>query len=125
MLQLKHRLFWLLFGWSFVVAVIVASVYPVAAMALNVNWDDKVIHAVVYFFLMIWFSGLYERRHQIVVAAFVLALGFFLEMTHLRLPYRFFEPADLAANAAGVLAGLGLSLWFLAGWCQRMESRLR
>lgn len=124
MLQLKHRLYWLLFGWLSVVAVIVASIYPVTA-ALNVSWDDKAIHAVVYFLLMIWFSGLYERRHQIVVAAFVLALGFFLEMTQLRLPYRFFEPMDLAANAAGVLAGLGLSLWFLAGWCQRMESRLR
>jgi len=124
-LQLKHRLFWFLFGWSFVVAVIVVSIYPVTAVALNVSWGDKAIHAAAYFLLMIWFSGLYERRHQIVVAAFVLALGFFLEMTQLRLPYRFFEPADLVANAAGVLAGLGLSLWFLAGWCQRIESHLR
>ena len=126
MLQLRHRWFWLLSGWIFVVAVIVGSVYPgLLLAALTGSWDDKAIHAVVYFLLMIWFAGLYERKHQTVVAVFVLALGGALEMVQWRLPYRSFEPADLAANAAGVLAGLCLALGLLAGWCHRIESRLR
>jgi len=125
-LALQHRLFWLISGWVFVIAVIVASVFPTVVLAaLNVSWGDKAIHAVTYFLLMIWFSGLYERRHQGVVAISVLTLGFLLEMIQWQLPYRFFEPADLVANAVGVLLGLGLSVWLLAGWCQRIENRLR
>jgi VanZ family protein len=118
-------LFWILSGWAFVIGVIVASVYPNALAAVNLTWGDKAIHAVTYFLMMIWFSGLYPRKHQGIVAVFVLALGFVLEMIQWRLPYRFFEPADLLANAAGVLAGLCLSVWLLAGWCQRLEGRLR
>ena len=126
MIQLKYPLFWLLSGWVFVIAVIFVSVSPIVEFAvINVNCEDKILHVVTYFLLMIWFSGLYKRRHQVGVAVFVMALGFFLEMIQLRLPYRYFEPADLVANGIGVLAGLGLSLWLLAGWCQRIEGRLR
>ena len=93
--------------------------------ALPFAWGDKLVHALAYFLMMIWFAGLYARRHQAIAALFVLALGFLMEMVQWWLPYRFFEPADLVANAVGVAAGLGMSLWLLAGWCQGMESRLR
>ena len=126
MLPLRHRWLWLLPGWALVIGIVVASVYPAVLLAtLNLGWGDKAVHAVSYCLLMIWFSGLYARRHQGVVAIFVLGLGFLLEMIQWRLPYRFFEPADLLANAAGVLVGLCLSVWLLAGWCQRLESRSR
>ena len=126
MLQLRHRWFWLVSGWVFVVAIVVASVYPAVLLAaLNVSWGDKALHAVTYFLLMIWFAGLYTRRHQVTVAILVPALGVVLAMIQWPLPYRFFEPGDLIADAVGVLVGLILSLWLLAGWCQRIESRLR
>ena len=125
MLPLRHPWLWLLPGWVLVAAVIAASVFPgIAIAALNITGADKLAHAASYCLLMIWFAGLYAPRHHGVVAVSLLALGLALELVQWSLPYRFFEPADLLANATGVVVGLGLSITFLAGWCQRMESRL-
>ncbi len=121
MLPLKFPWLWLSFGLALVVGVVAASIFPgVGIGALG----DKAAHAASYCLLMIWFSGLYARRYHGIVAVTLLALGVALEMIQLKLPYRFFEPADLLANATGVFIGLGLSFWLFAGWCQRMESRL-
>ncbi len=125
MLPLRHPWLWLLPGWVLVAAVIAASVFPgIAIAALTITGADKLAHAASYCLLMIWFAGLYARRRHGIVAVSLLALGLVLELVQWSLPYRFFEPADLLANATGVFVGLGLSVSLLAGWCQRMESRL-
>jgi hypothetical protein len=125
MLPLRHPWYWLLPGWVLVAAVIAASVFPgIAIAALNIPGGDKLAHAASYCLLMVWFAGLYAPRHHRVVALWLLALGLALEVVQWSLPYRFFEPADLLANAAGVTVGLVLSISLLSGWCQRMESRL-
>ena len=121
MLPLRYPWLWLSFGSALVVGVIVASVFPGVAIVVG---EDKFAHAASYGLLMIWFSGLYARRYHGIVAVTLLALGLVLELIQWTLPYRFFEPADLLANATGVFVGLGLSFWLFAGWCQRMESRL-
>ena len=124
MLPLKYPWLWLSLGWSLVVCVVAASVFPgVVTLAAGVTWADQAAHASSYCLLMIWFSGLYARRYHGIVAVTLLALGFALEMVQRGLPYRFFEFADLCANATGVFIGLGFSFWLLAGWCQRVESR--
>ena len=125
MLPLRHPWYWLLPGWMLVVAVIAASVFPGIAIAtLSIPGADKLAHAASYCLLMVWFAGLYAPRHYGIVALSLLALGLALEVVQWRLPYRFFEPADLLANATGIIIGLMLSISLLAGWCQRMESRL-
>jgi VanZ family protein len=124
-LPLRYPWLWLSIGLALVVCVVAASIFPnVRIVTLGLTWADKAAHAVSYGLLMIWFSGLYARRFHGIVAVTLLALGLALEMIQWTLPYRFFESADLLANAAGVLVGLGLSFWLFAGWCQRMESRL-
>jgi len=126
MLPLRHPWLWLLPGWVLVAAVIAASVFPgIAIVTLNITGADKLAHAVSYCLLMIWFAGLYAPRHHWIVAVSLLALGLVLELVQWSLPYRFFESADLLANATGVMVGLVLSIFLLAGWCQRIESRLR
>ena len=115
----------MLFGWILVAAVIFASVSPDLRLALlSFDGADKVAHATSYCLLMLWFAGLYARRHHVVVALGLLSMGGLLELIQWQLPYRSFEPTDLLANTAGVLIGLGLAVWLLAGWCQRIESRL-
>ena len=125
MLPLRHPLRWLLPGWVLVAAVIGASVFPgIAINVPNITGADKLAHGASYCLLMIWFAGLYAPRHHGIVAVLLLALGLALELVQWSLPYRAFELADLIANATGILVGLGLSASLLAGWCQRMESRL-
>jgi VanZ family protein len=115
----------MLLGWALIVTVILASVSPEVMIAvMSFKWGDKLAHATSYCVLMVWFAGLYARRHHGLVALALITLGIALELVQWTLPYRSFEPADMLANAVGVFIGLVLSVSLLAGWCQRMERRL-
>lgn len=82
------------------------------------------MHLATYGFLMLWFSGMVERRRQWLIAVFLLVLGFLLDSAQSWTPSRSFELADVAANATGILLGLVLAHFLLAGWCQRVEKLL-
>ena len=90
----------------------------------TVSISDKVLHAGSYFLLMTWFAGLYGRRHHALIAAVLLGLGIGLDIAQGGTATRMFDPRDILANALGIFFGLALSLWLLAGWCQRLERRL-
>jgi VanZ family protein len=82
------------------------------------------MHAGAYFVLMVWFAGLYHRSRHPFVAAVFIALGIVLDMLQGTTRTRTFDLQDIAADAAGVLAGLLLSIWFFEGWCLRVERYL-
>lgn len=123
MLPLRFPRIWLALGWALVAVVVVGSLVPGSAVA-RLAVEDKVLHAGSYCLLMIWFAGLYERRRHFHIALGVLSLGVVLDVIQGSLSTRSFEWADIAANGFGVAVGLGLSLWLLAGWCQRVERML-
>ncbi len=85
--------------------------------------SDKVQHAGAYFLLMVWFSGLYGRKVHPIIAVVLLLLGVALDLLQATTRTRTFELNDIAADAAGILIGLALSLSLLGGWCQRVEQR--
>ena len=70
---------------------------------------------------MIWFTGLYAKEEGKKIAFFLIFFGVLLEFIQARLPYRFFDPLDLIANAIGIFFGLFLSNIALGGWCKRVE----
>lgn len=112
----------MLFGWLLVAGIIVASVVPDLRIAMmSTGMTDKVAHSFSYFLLMFWFSGLYKRRYQMLVAAGVLVLGMLLETIQWQLPYRMSDPADLLANLIGVVTGFVFAILLSAGWCRRIE----
>lgn len=123
MLTLRYPWVWMLLGWLLVAGVVVGSLMPAAPLR-SLPFSDDIQHAFSYGVLMVWFAGLYARNRHAWIALVVLTLGVALEIIQSQLSYRTFDPADLAANAGGVLVGFGLSFWFLAGWCQRLEHRL-
>jgi len=123
MVSLRFPWLWLILGWTMVVAICVGSLMPADDMP-QFRTDDKLLHAGSYFLLMIWFGGLYERRRHAVVAVVLGGLGLLLDILQGSTSTRSFEPMDIFANMGGIAVGLGLTLWILAGWCQRMERRL-
>ena len=58
------------------------------------------------------------------VALGLLAFGALIELCQRAVGYRSAEWLDLAADAAGILAGLGIALVGAGGWCQRVEAWL-
>jgi VanZ family protein len=82
---------------------------------------DKLVHAATYFLLMVWFSGVYERKRHFWLALALVALGFALDLLQKNVSTRSFDMMDVLANGAGILVGFALARFALAGWCQRVE----
>src|SRR5690606_2477913 len=120
MVPLRYPWLWRLVGWLMIAGVIVGSLMPGQAIPKAVA-SDKLLHAGIYLLLMIWFAGLYRRSRHAWIAHGLMVLGLGLDLLQGMTSSRTFDLADVAANAAGILAALVLSYRLLEGWCQRME----
>lgn len=88
---------------------------PIKALGL-LDISDKVEHFGAYVVLG-FLPALHERRRVVgLLAAALVALGILLEFGQLLSPGRDFEIGDMVADAAGVLAGVGL------GWGPRSRA---
>ena len=122
MLPLPHGRAWLIAGWVLIACIVVGSLIPhVPTFGLRVS--DKAEHFASYFVLMLWFSGLYERkRHWLLGVAFFL-MGVALELLQGALTTtRAMDIDDALTNGAGVAAAFLLARFGLGGWTRRVEN---
>jgi VanZ family protein len=91
-----------------------------ATPAADFTFQDKAEHFLAFATLALVASiGWAQRRtQQLAVASGLLGYGVFIELVQTQLPTRNGSVADLAADAAGVAAGLWLSLQ-LRAWADR------
>lgn len=120
MLPLRYPWIWLALGWALVAGVCLGSLMPGPSVP-DIGISDKLQHAGSYFLLMVWFAGLYPRARHVWIALVLFGLGLSLDVVQGGTASRTFDLRDVAANAAGILAALGLSFFVLEGWIQRME----
>ena len=85
---------------------------------------DKWSHFLAFLLLTVWFAGLYRRGSYWRLAVGLLAFGALIELCQGAVGHRSAEWLDLAADAAGILAGLGAAWVGVGGWCQRVETWL-
>jgi VanZ family protein len=125
MLPLRYRAFWIAASLALVVTVIWGSLQTALATA-PVHGFDKVEHFSTYMFLAVWFTGIFVRPHWWRIVAGLLGLGLAMEIgQYLMQAGRMGDPLDMAANTAGVAAGVSLALLLTGGWAQKIESWLR
>jgi VanZ family protein len=125
MLPLRYRAFWIAASLAMVVIVIWGSLQTEFATA-PVHGFDKVEHFSTYMFLAVWFTGLFVRPRWWRIVAGLLGLGLAMEIgQYLMHAGRMGDPLDMAANTAGVAAGVSLALLLTGGWAQKIESWLR
>ncbi len=125
MLPLTHAPAWLAASALLVAAVVVASLAPGDA-GPDVGNLDKLGHGLAYAVLATWFGGLFARRWYWGVAIGLALLGIGLEvLQELVARNRSGDPNDVAANVAGIVAGLALAWWRTGGWALRMEAWLK
>jgi VanZ family protein len=124
MLPLAHARVWLAASVLLVAAVIVASLVPGSA-GPDMGELDKLGHFLAYAVLAAWFGGILPRDRYLAIALGLTLLGIGLEvLQELLATNREGDPVDVAANVAGVLAGLALSWWRTGDWALRMETWL-
>jgi VanZ family protein len=129
MLPLRYRERWQLAGLFLLLLALSAALMPAVWF-----WDDKSkawswfgqidkwVHGVTFFVLAVWFCGIYRRNSYWRIAIGLLAFGMFIELCQRMLSYRTAEWFDVAADAAGIVAGLIVGLAGMGGWCLRAEN---
>ena len=110
---------WLSWGYVWVTVVILISLIPPPDLSISEFASiDKVLHCLVYAFLMLWFTQVYVRGAFWVLALYFIGLGICLELLQSLTNYRSMEIADTIANTAGVALGWVLALMGLSNVLQ-------
>ena len=123
--RLRYRQYWLIL--SIFIIFIVSSL-----MLLPSHWFfhgddqvdsqiiDKIFHAFVYFFLVLWFSGQYKMSFTFFLV--ISLYGVLIEFIQYFIPYRSAELMDIFSNQIGVITGVVFSTFSLGGWSKKFES---
>tara|TARA_B100001057_G_scaffold112937_2_gene111179 strand:- start:5352 stop:5753 length:402 start_codon:yes stop_codon:yes gene_type:complete len=86
------------------------------------TYIDKIIHMLVYAFLVLWFSG--QVRMTLSFFVIVSFYGCIIEFIQYYLPYRSFEWLDLLFNQIGIVTGIIFGDVLLNGWSLNLEDLL-
>jgi len=130
MLPLRFVRAWRTTSIALLVLVLAAALMPAVWLWPN-RWDyvarfdeiDKWLHGATFAFLAIWFAGQYRARSYWRIAFGLLCFGSLIEVVQRFVSYRSADWFDLAADAAGISAGLLVALAGLGGWSLQVENR--
>ena len=81
----------------------------------QINAEFKVSANHIYVFIVFSFVGFLtyvKLNHLIFLSIYLMSISVILELTHLLIPYRGFEFADLFGNIIGALIGLIISFFY-------------
>ena len=81
----------------------------------QISPDFKVSANHIYVFIIFSFVGFLtyvKLNHLIFLSIYLISISVILELTHLLIPYRGFELADLFGNIIGILIGLIISFFY-------------
>jgi len=125
LLNLRYRAFWIAAS-ALLVLIVVWGSLQTAFGGPTIHGFDKVQHFSTYLFLAAWFTGLFQRSHWWRIVLSLLGLGLAMEIgQYVMQSGRMGDPFDMAANTAGVAAGVTLALLLTGGWAQKIETWLR
>ena len=121
---LRYSRLWWGLGAGLLSVILIVSLWPLAEQQDAPPHSDKVLHAMTFAFLFIWFAGLAERGRRWQVFTGLLVYGLLMEVLQSLTPYRHMSVGDFLADAAGLGAGWLLCLAGLGGWAVRVEASL-
>ena len=129
MLPLRYSRRWRIAGFLVLLAVFAATVAPALGFwprstIRAIFAFDKWLHGLTFLFLTVWFTGQYARRAYWRVVIGLAVFGVFIEFCQRFLTYRSSDPADVAANLAGIAVGLLIAFAGLGGWSLKVEDWL-
>lgn len=130
MLPLRYATHWRIASIVLLVLVLIATLMPAWMFSTKrefLAWFvyvDKWLHGVTFVFLAVWFAGLYRRRSYWLIGIGLVAFGVLIEACQRLVTYRSADLWDIAADAAGIAAGLAIALAGLGGWSVWVENRL-
>ncbi len=86
---------------------------------------DKWMHGLTFAFLALWYTGQYARASYWLIALGLLLYGAIIEIGQSMIPYRTAEWGDLAADLAGIAAGILIAIAVTGEWSLRAENWIK
>lgn len=126
MLDLRFARLWQMAGAILLLFTLVAAVAPELPFwkddsGPSFEHADKVMHALTFTILTLYFSGQYRQRSYWRIAIGLFAFGVLIEVLQSFLDYRIADGADIVADVAGIAVGLGIAIAGVGGWSTRAE----
>ncbi len=122
--RLKLHWMWWTLGWMIVAFILVSTLEPPRYVPDLHIWD-KLEHALAFFGMTLWFSGLIGRHRYGWLAVWLLLLGGGIEIAQGLMGWgRDMDIWDFVADALGVAVGLALALGGLSAWPRQVERTL-
>jgi VanZ family protein len=126
MLELRYAPAWRVMSLLTLLLVLTATLVPSDWLWLDdpsfpFRLSDKWQHGITFATLALWFCGQYARSSYWRIALGLLAFGILIELAQRAVSYRSAEMLDLAADIAGIVAGLLLAIAGAGGWTPRFE----
>lgn len=122
--RLRFRYLWIAIGVAYIAFIVWVSLVP-SPPAQDLPVNDKLVHWLMYFILMLWFvqvSESFEERAALATAFIILGLS--LEYMQGMGEARSREIADGVADTLGVLAAAALGRTPAARLLRRFEAML-
>lgn len=124
MLPLRYAYVWLSIGIGLLAVVLALALVPTSRIGAVLLMSDKTAHFLAFFFLMLWFCGVFRLRLTPWVALGLACFGLLIEYLQSLLPYRYAEWADAAYDFGGIgLAWIAAAIG-LRHWTAFVEARL-
>ena len=121
---LRYRSRWFGLGLLMLAAIMVLALWPLPEQPAVPPYSDKILHAIAFAFLMLWFVGLSARSNWLRVFLLLLAYGAVMEILQSLTAYRFMSVGDLLADVAGLVVGWVAGYSGLARWTLWLEARI-
>lgn len=128
MLPLRHVRFWRITEVLLLILVLAFALMPAVWFWDDgpgvLSWfenSDKILHALTFATLSVWFSGQYRRSAYLRIGLALLLFGLLIECCQFMVGYRTADWHDIAANTVGIIVGLAIAMAGLGGWSQQLE----
>lgn len=122
MLPLRYRWLWLVGGFGALLGILALAMVPMGGPPVNVS--DKLLHALAFVFLTVWFLGVFKWRRATLIAGALVGYGLLIELLQSTTAYRMADPYDVLSDAIGICAGWLLAAAGLRHWCGWFEAFL-
>ena len=128
MLPLQHVRLWRTLSVALLLVVLIGALAPAFWFDTRgeaLRWfqhTDKWLHGLTFATLAVWFAGLFARQVYWQVALGHMVFGLSIDACQWLVSYRMADWLDVAANTAGIVAGLAIAAAGLGGWGLRVEA---